>query len=156
MFSAKSKAFVSPYVLPLFEQRWGMFAPCPLVQGKVKMNIQYKNGETGWIHPAAEAVELHRLLHFTHHGELALLEANLVYWIDTDRIDFGLNYDEEFDNSIASIFMEQGHSYNLLKRYVYGVAMNLELTPISAEVKCEMENVKTKETGLIDFPKYKW
>ncbi len=152
----KIKSLVSPYVSPLFEQQWSMFAPCPLVEGSVLMNIQHEDGETGWIHPAGESNEWHRIFRMTHHAEIALLEANLVYWINYDKDDFGLRLDQEFDYEIAWIFKEQGHSYYLLQRYIYGVACNMGIKPLSADLKCEMHNVKTGEEGTLYYPRYLW
>ena len=156
MLPDQMKTVVSPYVSPIFEQQWSMFAPCPLVEGKIKMNIQHKDGETGWIHPANQANDWHRILRFTHHGEIALLEANLIYWVNYDRVDFALKYDEDFDEEIFSIFSKEASSYHFLKRYVVGVSGNLGIEAISAEVICELENVKTGEGGELRYPSYKF
>ena len=149
------KKIVSPYVYPLFDQTWSMFAPCPTVDGKIKVNIQHKNGETGWFYPLESDLSWHRTLRMSHHGEMALLELNLIYWVMLDKVDFNLQYDEALLYPISDYFKD-GYSYILLKRFVYGIAVNLELEPISAEVVCEIEEVDTGVSGDLIIPEFKW
>ena len=53
-------------------------------------------------------------------------------------------------------FYKEGKSYNLIKRYIFGTARNMNLKPIAAEAKCFIENVKSKESGELMLPLFKW
>ena len=149
------KKVLTPYVYPLFDQSWSLFAPCPTINGKLKINIQYENGETGWFYPNEEAVEMHRIFRGTHHGEIALLELNLIYWVMIDKVDFNLKYDEIISYPTSNL-LKDGHAYILLRRFAYGVAKNEGLNPISADIICEINEVDTGMSGEIRYPSFNW
>ena len=62
LISSKAKAFVNPYVSPLFEQSWAMFAPCPLIDGGIEFRIFTENDTTDWLRPAEDPIFWHRLI----------------------------------------------------------------------------------------------
>ena len=152
----KGKKFVSPYVVPLFEQTWAMFAPCPVATGKFKMKITYDSGETEWFYPGETASDWHQYLRGSHHGDLVILESNLLYWLRVDLQDFNLPYEGQCPAYLEETF-KQGHSYYLISRYAFGWGLKKgDQTPISAEVMAEMRNVKTGEEGTFTLPTFTW
>ena len=152
----KGKKAVSPYVVPLFEQTWTMFAPCPVVTGKMKMKITYDSGDTEWFYPAENSRHWHQYLRGSHHGDLVILESNLLHWLKVDLEDFNLAYEGECPAYLEEAF-KHGHSYFLISRYAYGWALKTkDEVPVSAEVIAELENVKTGETGDFRLPIYTW
>jgi hypothetical protein len=155
MIPGEVKQVVAPYVYPIFEQHWSMFAPCPSADGKIKLNIKFEGGETGWFYPNKSAQDYHRKLRATHHGEIAILELNLIYWAMADKMEFNLQYDEVIPYPL-SVHLKDGYSYILFKRFIYGVARNLELTPVSANLVCEIEEVDSGVKGDLIFPEFKW
>jgi hypothetical protein len=150
------KKIVSPYVVPLFEQTWSMFAPCPVVTGKLKIKIQYEDHETDWFYSIDNSRKWHSYLRGSHHGDLVILESNLVSWLKVDLNDFNLGLDGSVPRHLTSTFKE-GHAYYLVRRYVYGWSKKLSDKKVTkAFVKVEMENVKTGEKGVFEMPEYQW
>lgn len=151
-----AKNFVAPYVSPVFAQEWSMFAPCPLIESSLKMKIYYKDDSLDWFSPAAEALAIHSYARVTHHGELALIESNILHWIYRDVVEFGLKYDEPIPETVRGIFHE-GYSYNIVKRYIYANSMKINgVRPVSAHVVCDFYNVKDRVGGEIALPVFKW
>lgn len=150
------KSFVTPYVEPLFEQQWSMFAPCPVMDGGISMKFYTKDDSTDWIRPAKDAIFWHRWTRITHDGEIALLESNLIHWVNADVIDLNLSLNDPMPDDKIKFFKE-GYSYVLLMRYAYGTAKNIGIDrPLSCQMKCDLENVETGEKGMIDIPEFKW
>lgn len=152
----KGKKFVSPYVVPLFEQSWSMFAPCPVTTGKIKVKIQYADESTDWFYPGENAQKWHQYLRASHHGDLVILESNLIYWLTVDLDDFNLPYEGQCPSYLIEAF-KHAHSFHLIGRYVYGWGLkNNNQPPISARVEVDLHNVKTGEKGTFKMPVYQW
>lgn len=154
--SAPVKAVVTPYVSPLFEQSWSMFAPCPVVSGHLKVKITYATKEMDWFYPTKEPREWHSYLRGSHHSELVLLEANMIYWVNCDVQDLQLNLSEPIPDYLIDSF-KHGYSYWMMNRYLYGLALKIsDEKPLKAEVIAELNNVKTGEEGFLTYPPMEW
>lgn len=156
LISSRAHEIVEPYVYPMFQQKWSMFAPCPLITSSLEMKIHYENDSIDWFSPASEAGIWHSYLRVTHHAELALLEANILHWIYVDVKDLNLMLNEPIPDHVIPLFYE-GHSYNLLRRYIYGNSLKIKgKEPSYAEVRCSFYNVKEERGGDIYLPMFKW
>lgn len=150
--SPSLKKLVTPYVEPMFEQQWSMFAPCPVLNGGISMKFISKSDTTDWLRPAEQAVFWHRWLRITHHAEIALLESNLIYWISADITDLNLSLNEPIPEDKVRFFKD-GYSYNLLARYALGISRNEKIDDVqSCLMKCDLENVETGEMGELLIP----
>ncbi|MBN4071095.1 hypothetical protein JYT72_01165 [Crocinitomix catalasitica] len=151
------KTISSAYVYPIFDQRWGMFAPCPLHDHEVELKYVFEDGDsTEWIKPNESAIKYHRWLRGSHHGELILAEYNLLFWVHADVVALELEYDKKVPNEKRAEFFE-GYSYFMAKRYAYGNAYYLyDKEPVYALMKCHFLNIKTGEAGYIILPEFKW
>jgi hypothetical protein len=154
---AKVKSITTHYVYPVFDQRWSLFAPCPVYNHQIELKYEFANGDTtNWIRLTDSAWDYHRWFRGSHHGELILAEYNLGFWIGTDMRALDLNLDEKIPDEKRQDFFD-GYSYFKSKRYAYGTAHYLyERRPIAAEMKCRFVNVKTTETGSLVLPKFNW
>jgi hypothetical protein len=151
-----AQEFVTPYVSPVFDQKWAMFAPCPLIESSMKMKIYYEDDSLDWFYPAKDAFKWHSYFRVTHHGELVLTESNMLHWVYADAVDFELKYGEPFPNELRESFFK-GYSYNIVKRYVRGLSLKIKgEIPTSAEVICEFYNVKEETGGDIYLPEFKF
>jgi hypothetical protein len=150
---AESKSMVSVYVNPVFDQKWNMFAPCPIVNGHFEMKYFLENGDsTLWISPADDALKWHRMTRFMHYGELVLVESNIVYWLNVDMEMQDLFLLHEFNDGQWSHFKE-GYSYLKIVHYAKAFAVRSKIKDVSRVcVRYNYENVKTKQSGWIKFP----
>lgn len=153
---APAKRFVNPYVTPLFEQTWSMFAPCPVVGGKMHVQLIYEDETTDWIEPTANDRRWHKYLRVTHHADLALLESNILYWVDYDVRDLGISYTDHVPEDLRAL-LKQGYSYLMLRRYVYrfGYIYKGEY-PIAASVIMDVNNAESGVEGSVRFPEFKF
>ena len=152
----RGKKLVSPYVTPLFEQSWSMFAPCPVVNGKIWVKIEYKDEVVDWFDPRENDRKWHKWLRCSHHGDRILLEANVLHYIWAEAEEFGLAYDEPIPESLIEAFRETA-GYVYAKRYSYGVARNYaDKEPEKIWVRAEMENLKTGDSGSFELPPMTW
>ena len=152
----KGKKVVAPYVVPLFEQTWSMFAPCPLVTGKLKVKIEYQDKTIDWFYPVNNSRKWHSYLRASHHGDLVILEANLISWLLVDMNEFNLSLNDTIPAYLTEEF-KHAHCYFLIRRYIYGLSKKMEdHEPVRAYVKAEMRNVKTNESGTLELPVYQW
>lgn len=150
----KAKEIVSPYVYPIFDQHWAMFAPCPLIEGNIKIEIMDKDGVVQTLRPFEDALHTHRIFRVTHHGDVSIQASNLIHWVAADNLDYS-------DGSLSNRAVEKNDlvntlSYTLLKRMVYGYAQNLNIKLDRADVNCDLLNVKTDEKHTIEYPQMKW
>ncbi len=151
------KTISSAYVYPIFDQRWSMFAPCPLFDHGIELKYVFEDGDsTKWIKPNESASKYHRYLRGSHHGELILAEYNLLFWVTKDIDSLGLAYDQKVPDEKRTQFFG-GYSYLMAKRYAYGNAHYLYgKEPVYALMKCHFFNVKTEEGGYLILPEFKW
>ncbi|MBD3637107.1 MAG: hypothetical protein HUJ25_07140 [Crocinitomicaceae bacterium] len=151
-----AKRFVNPYVTPLFQQDWSMFAPCPYVEGKLRVKIIYEDETTDWFYPNDNAKKWHRYLRFSHHGDLVILETNLMHFVYMDMVELGIEIGEPIPEHLISIYKDT-RSWNLIRKYVYGVSKNRsEREPIQIKVIAELHNVITDKSGELELPTFKW
>lgn len=151
----KAKSFVSPYVNPLFHQTWAMFAPCPVVEGRLKVQLNSTTDKSEWFYPTASDRTIHNWVRVSHHAELVLLESNLIYWVNYDMQLNELKIGDQLHPNQISPF-KGGHSYRMINRYVHRLASQLEGEPVSANVVVELSNVKTGEEGELNYPEFNW
>jgi len=147
----------SYYTYPVFDQQWSMFAPCPLFDHHVEIKYTFEDGSvTDWISPTKDAISKHMFLRASHHGDLAVAEYNLLYWINTDLMNLdiqGLEYvpEDKLDE------FRFGLGYSLAENYAYGNAVYLfDQQPLEAEIRCDYKNVKTNRKFSFYLPKLIW
>jgi hypothetical protein len=142
--SKTAQSYFRVYVKPLFSQRWSMFAPCPLTNHQLKFKLYYNNEQTDTITPSLTYFKYHSWLRFTHHGDLATGEYNLLYWIYLDLDTLNIEpFIEVSDAQKQEFYKTRG--YFLLKNYLTGYALkSYHKKPISADVVLDYYNVKEK------------
>ncbi|UKN03004.1 DUF5819 family protein [Paracrocinitomix mangrovi] len=153
---AKVKNFTKPYVTPFFMQSWSMFAPCPVVKGRVKLNIVTENDSTGWFYATENYESGYDYLRFTHHGDIMLMEANIIHWINYDKRDIGLKLNEPIPDDYVE-FVKKGNGYWMLKKFSRRIA-EIKLGEKSSRVYSiiELEDVKSGESGIIEYPVFEF
>ncbi|MCB9223121.1 MAG: hypothetical protein H6582_03005 [Crocinitomicaceae bacterium] len=73
----------SLYSEPIFEQKWSMFAPCPIWGHHIEIKYEFEDGDTtDWISPTEDAVSKHMIYRGTYHGDLAVAEYNTLHWLN--------------------------------------------------------------------------
>jgi hypothetical protein len=157
IFPKSLKSASAAYVYPIFDQKWSMFAPCPLLDHEVSLQYVFEDGsETEWLSPTEDAEKMHRFLRGSHHGELMLAEYNLLYWVNLDIENLNLEYNQAVPEDRVEEF-RGGYSYRMAKNYAYGNAIYLfDKEPVRAQMKCSFKNVKTFEEGYLILPYFKW
>lgn len=152
----RGKRLVNAYVSPLFSQSWSMFAPCPIVKGKIHVKIQYDDETIDWFDPRENDRKWHGYLRGSHHGDLILLEANVLHYIWTDLDEFNLKLNEPVPDYMVEPFRETG-GYVHARRYAYGVARNRsKKQPEKMWVRVEIEHLETGESGIVELPEMMW
>lgn len=152
----KGKKLVTPYVSPLFEQTWSMFAPCPVVTGKIYVKIEYHDETIDWFDPRKNDRKWHKILRGSHHGDRVLLEANVLHYIWDQAEELQLAYDEPIPENLIDVYKESG-GYVFAKRYGYGVARNQRnKEPEKIWIKADMMNLQTRESGVLELPVMTW
>lgn len=145
-----------PYVEPIFTQRWSMFAPCPVIDGKVEVKYYFQNGSTDWISPTEDARKWHGRLRGTHHGELVLAESNLMYWLGLDLEHLGIQIGDDFPMDKIEVFYK-GYSYYKIKDYLNGNAIYLyDQKPVQALMRCHLIDVKEGLEGTLELPVFSY
>lgn len=144
------------YVSPVFEQKWSLFVPCPIINQKLSIKYFFGADSTNWIAVNEEAKKAHSLWRLTYHGDLALGESNLLYWVVSDFDLMNISLYQDFPEDSSSSF-KLYNSYYLVKNYAAANANYLfDQQPDSAFVKCDFYNVKTGESGSPILPKFSW
>lgn len=149
------KAWSKPYVEPIFTQTWGMFSPCPTLNGHVELRYKFEDGlQTKWASPTETAEKFHSIFPGLHYAEIVLAESNLVYWLSLD-----LNYlNIEIGDSFPIDKMEEfytGYSYFIIRDYVFGNAAYLfNKKPIEGEIRFAIRDVVSAEEGTLTLPIY--
>jgi len=150
------KSVSQGYVYPVFEQSWSLFAPCPLIDGHLRVKYYFENDSTAWVNPIAEAEKVHAMLRFTHHADLVLGESTVLFWVVGDLQEIGLSPYESFPVDSADAFKNKA-SYGRLLYYLKGNADYLyDKKPIRAVAECSFENVATGEKGKMILPEFNW
>ncbi len=152
-YTSKSVKQISKvYTEPLFAHNWGMFAPCPLTEHTLKFKLYFDDDTTELITPSVNNFNYHTKLRFTHHGDLATGEYNMLYWIKVDLDDLNISPNKKILQSQLDLF-EYTRGYYLLKTYLTGYARDLKgKYPTKADVSLEYYHVKDKEKLIYHFP----
>ncbi|MGV6862659.1 MAG: hypothetical protein ACWA41_12880 [Putridiphycobacter sp.] len=138
-------AFSHQYVSPLFNQQWSMFAPCPLTEHTLRFKLYFDKDSSGMQQPSTDYLKYHAWFRFSHHGDLAVGEYNLMYWIMEDIKKLGWEPNQIVNEKEQQAF-EKTMGYFLLKNYLTGYALNtFNQKPKKADVYLDYYNVKTKE-----------
>ncbi|WP_027419308.1 DUF5819 family protein [Crocinitomix catalasitica] len=150
----KVQGMAAHYVSPVFDQKWNMFAPAPVIQSTIEVKYYFKNGDSSiWIRPALNALKRHMETRFTFYGELALAESNMAYWVQVD-IDYLDLIDTETMNPEQWSDFRKGYSYRKLQNYVKGYSRINGITGVQAYVvRYDYLNVKTGKKGVLYLPK---
>ena len=153
---APLKRFVTPYVSPVFEQTWSLFAPCPLYEQHLRIRYYFENDTTGWISPMQHDLEQHRFWRASYHGELALGEFNALHFLRNDMLEMGLSVEEPFPLDSLSTLSTKS-SYWILWRFIYGTSEKIfGEAPVMADVECSYKNVKSNRQNVFVLPGFKW
>lgn len=154
--SPRIKNLASIYVHPVFEQTWSLFAPCPIHDTKLRVKYYFEDDSTDWIEPMASAYENHAIYRFSHHGELAVGESNLLFFIASDLAWKGISLYEPFPVDSSTVFTYTT-SYWQTKSFIHASADYLfDKTPVRALAECTFRNVKTGESGTMVLPEFSW
>ena len=150
------KSFSYGYVSPVFEQKWALFVPCPIVNQNLEIKYFFDDDSTDWVDVNADAKKKHSFWRLTYHGDIALGESNLLYWVAGDFEIMNISLYQDIPIDSASSFKNY-YSYYLVKNYAMSNAISLyDKKPDSAYVKCNFHNVKTDERGSSILPKFSW
>lgn len=131
-----------------------MFAPCPLIDGEIKMVLTSTEGDELEVYPFSDIINEHRVWRMTHHGDLSIHGSNLIHWVSTDVIDWSTDDLQLID--LKAIELNETLSYILLKRMAYGWAKQNDFPLKKAEIECQLKNVKTGAEHLVVYPKMIW
>lgn len=145
--------FTKPYVYPIFEQKWNMFAPSPIMDGGLYVKFYFTNEDsTNWERPTQDAIDKHAIFRFTHHGEIALHESNLCYWVDLDvQTMIGSNRPDSAHIALADF--KKGYSMKMLRHYVRGLGHYYHNNEVSsAKIMYHYHNVVTNAKGVVVLP----
>lgn len=139
------------YVTPLFSQTWNMFTPCPLTQNTLKFKLYFDDDTTQLIVPSTDYFKYHSIFRFTHHGDLAVGESNLLFWIQLDLDELNIEPNRKLLHNQKDAFYKT-RGYFLLKNYLSGYATNLrQQQPKSADVYLEYYNVVEQKLNTYTF-----
>lgn len=150
------KNLSSYYVYPVFEQTWSLFAPCPTLNSDVEVNYFFEGDSTGFIDPLKEDRRKHAMFRFTHHGDLALGESNLLFFVASDVTYMSGDLFNGFPADSASVYYKYTSCWQM-EKFVYGTSYYLySKRPDSAYVKCAYQSVKTLEEVSFHLPTYRF
>jgi len=139
------------YVTPLFSQTWNMFTPCPLTQNTLKFKLYFDSETTQLIVPSTNYSKYHSKYRFTHHGDLAVGESNLLFWIQLDLDKLNIKPNRKLLQYQKDAFYKT-RGYFLLKNYLSGYANKIRRKkPISADVFLNYYNVVDKKLNTYTF-----
>jgi len=150
------RTFSDGYTSEIFAQRWDLFAPCPQVDAKIEVRFVFDSDTTEWIRPLEQAARYHSIWRMTHHGDLALDESNLLYWVQVDIWEKHLPLNGYLTPEEVYRY-KQGYSYTKIGYFLKGASHYLfGKSPDAALGRCSLENVVTGEINRFQFPEYKW
>jgi hypothetical protein len=139
------------YVSPLFNQKWGMFAPCPLTAHQLKFKLFFNNVETDTITPSDNYFKYHTWLRFTHHGDLATGEYNMMYWVKNDLDQLNIKANSTILESQKQAF-KKTRGYFHLKNYLNGYALKyFQKKPVKTDIFLNYYDVKNHQLNTYTF-----
>lgn len=143
------------YVTPLFNQKWGMFAPCPLTGHQLKFKLYFNEAETDTITPSENYFKYHSWLRFTHHGDLATGEYNMMYWVKQDLDGMKIQPNSTILESQKNQFYKT-RGYFHLKNYIKGYAQKFyNQYPTKYDVFLNYYDVISHQTNTYTFKNLK-
>ncbi len=138
--------FSKEYVNPFFYQKWSMFAPCPLLENRFEFKLYFENDSTDWIDPSINTLEKHSKYRASYHGNIAVGEYNLLFWVKMDLDQLNIPANQPLDISHFPDFKKTRARF-LLKNYLKGYShsqFNEKL--VRADVNIRYYNVKYDST----------
>ncbi len=146
------KKIATPYVEPIFTQKWSMFAPCPTINAHVQMKFYFQDDSTEWISPTSDAQKVHGWIKASHHAGLVLGESNLAYWLSLDLDQLGIGIGDSFPEDRIEDY-QKGYSYFKVKNYLSGNANYFfDKDVVSAKIRFELEDVVSTKKGMLELP----
>jgi len=121
--NSKIKKVSNYYVTPLFSQSWAMFVPCPLTDNNISYQFFYKGKATDLIKPSINNFNYHSKFRFTHHGDLAVGEYNMLYWIKLDLDKLNIKPNRTLNTEEINKF-KKTNGYFYLRQYLKGSYLN--------------------------------
>lgn len=153
--SERTKSVAAVYVDPLFVQKWSMFAPCPVLDMKVKLKIHHEKGESDWFYPGEEYRKKHSFWRGSWHGDYVITEINMLHWVYADLAEF--EQDPENISYTDKKKFQTSKGGLMLQRFIKGISLSFfDALPIEAYAICEFNNVKTDELIELELPVYKY
>ncbi len=145
--SEKAQRISNYYVSPLFSQSWSMFAPCPLTDNYLEYKLYFDGDSTELIKPSETNFKFHSVLRLTHHGDLAVGEYNLLYWIKLELDQLRIKPNQTLNDDELQKFKQSDGSF-YLKNYLNGASLNtIGEKADSSTFILNYYNVKTNETN---------
>lgn len=156
VFGEDSKAMVERYVSPVFSQKWSLFAPCPIVNAYTEVAFEFEGEKkTDWIKVGDEPLRKHSFTKGLHYGELVLIESNLMFSVNADLEEVGLEAGSMPSKEKLDRYVYLGRSVHRVRRYLYGLAFYLfNEKPTKGYFRCWRNNVETGLGGIIELPSY--
>lgn len=103
-----------------------------------------------------DAYASHAIYRASYHGDLAVGESNLLYYIGSDLEWKGISLYEPFPIDSASSY-KLTSSYWMTRNFIYGSADYIfDKYPLKAVAECSFRNVKTNESGVMILPAFSW
>ncbi len=155
-FTTPNLHFISnQYVQPFFVQRWAMFAPCPTFENRIKLKFYFQNDSSNWIDPSEELLNIHQKFRLTHHGNLAVGQYNMLFWLKCDLDTLPIPINQTVDFQTYPVLKKKRGPY-LLKNYVNGLAKTkFNKKPISTSIQIDYNHVynpnESKQYLFINF-----
>lgn len=152
--SPKNKQWVSYYSFPFFEQRWSMFAPCPVIDGKIKVKLYSDTDSTDWFYPGDDFRSKHKIFRGSWHSDLVIFETNLLWWVHYNFEEAGGNLSNPNVEALDEA-MKEGIGALMMRRFVGGLGRQVfgEL-PAKANVICEFNNVLENREYQYKYPSF--
>ena len=143
------------YVNPMFSQSWSMFAPCPLTDNNLEYQFFYYNDTSQLIKPSILNFKYHTIYRFTHHGDLAVGEYNLLYWIKLDLDKLNIEPNRIITPKEFELF-KRTNGYFYLKSYLNGASLNtISSKPDSILVNLNYYDVKNDAKNVYTLKYFK-
>jgi len=143
------------YVNPFFKQKWAMFAPCPVLENRMKVKYFFEDDSTDWIDPIEHPLKRHQTLRFTHHGNIAVGFYNMLYWfkIELDNQETKTNEFLDFSD-LKSLRNSLGNK--LLNKYINGYCLEtFNRKPTSSNIDISYRDIVSEQTDHYYFKNYK-
>lgn len=155
IISKNVSLFSKQYTDPVFKQKWAMFAPCPILENRMKVKYHFEHDSTDWLDPIENILMTHKTFRFTYHGNIAVGYYNMLYWFkrDLDRLNIKTNDHLSFQK-LSNLRNSLGN--RLLHNYIFGYANeNFDDRPTKIELNISYKDIVTDSTIHYFFTDYK-